>query len=73
MKKAIKVKPNSTQQKVMLADDGSLIVWLKSPPIDGKANTELITILAQYFNVPKAAITIKSGHSSKQKLVEIDN
>ncbi len=73
MKKAIKVKPNAKQQKVMLADDGSLIVWLKSPPIDGKANTELITILAQYFNVPKTAIAIKSGHSGRQKLVEIDN
>ncbi len=73
MKKVIKVKPNAKQQKITAADDGSLIVYLKSPPIDGKANMELIVLLATYFNVPKTAITIKLGHSGRQKIVEIDD
>ena len=72
MKKQVKVKPNSKQQKIEEAADGSLTIHLKSPPVDGKANEELIKLLAERFNVPKSSISIKSGLSSKTKLVEID-
>ncbi|MBE9227067.1 DUF167 domain-containing protein [Phormidium sp. LEGE 05292] len=72
MKKQVKVKPNSKQQKIQEEADGSLTVHLKSPPVDGKANEELIKLLAKKFNVSKSQITIKSGLSSKTKLVEID-
>jgi len=47
-------------------------VHLKSPPVDGKANAELIQVLAKLFDVSKSSIRIKSGASSKSKLVEID-
>jgi uncharacterized protein (TIGR00251 family) len=72
MQKKIKVKPNSKQQKIEEQPDGSLIVHLKSPPVDGKANEELIKLLSEKFDVRKSHITIKSGLSSRQKLVEID-
>jgi len=72
MKKQVKVKPNSKQQKIQEEADGSLTVNLKSPPVDGKANEELIKLLAEKFNVSKSKITIKSGLSSRTKLVEID-
>lgn len=73
MQKQVKVKPNSKQQKIAEQEDGSLIVHLKSPPIDGKANQELIKLLAEKFGVPKSYIRIKSGLTSKQKIVEIDD
>ena len=69
---SVKVKPNSKQQQVTQADDGSFTVHLKSPPVDGKANAELIQLLAKAFGVSKSAIRIKTGASSKNKLVEID-
>lgn len=72
MKKQVKVKPNSKQQKIEEAADGSLTVHLKSPPVDGKANEELIKLLSAKFNVSKSQITIKLGASSRNKLVEID-
>jgi len=72
MKISIKVKPNSRKQKIEELTDGSLIICLKSPPIDGQANQELIEMLAKKFQVTKSQITIKSGLSSKNKLVEID-
>ncbi|MFN6222240.1 MAG: DUF167 domain-containing protein, partial [Dolichospermum sp.] len=43
-----------------------------SPPIDGKANEELIKLLAKKFDVPKSSITIKSGVTSRNKLIIID-
>ncbi len=71
MKIQIKVKPNSKQQKIEESLDGRSIVCLKSPPVGGKANRELIEILAKKYRVAKSQITIKSGLSAKNKLVEI--
>lgn len=73
VQKKVKVKPNAKQQKITEQEDGSLIIHLKSPPIDGKANEELIKLLAEKLNVPKSYIRIKSGLTSRQKLVEIDD
>jgi len=72
MKKQVKVKPNAQKQKIDEAADGSLIVHLKSPPVEGKANEELIKRLAKKFEVQRSQIIIKSGISSRNKLVEID-
>ena len=72
MQKQVKVKPNSKKQTIEESTDGSLTVHLKSPPVDGKANKELIEVLAEKFNVRKSSIRIKSGLSSKTKLIEID-
>jgi uncharacterized protein len=72
MKLQVKVKPNAKQQRILEADDGSLTIYLKSPPVDGKANAELIQLLAQKFNVAKSQVSIKSGLSAKIKLIEID-
>jgi len=68
---SVKVKPNSQQQKITEAEDGSLTVRLQSPPVDGKANQELIKLLAKKYQVRKSEITIKSGITSKHKLIEI--
>ncbi|MEA5533439.1 DUF167 domain-containing protein [Crocosphaera sp. XPORK-15E] len=72
MKLQVKVKPNAKQQKIEESGDGSLIISLKSPPVDGKANRELIEILAKRFDVPKSQILIKSGTSSRYKLIYIE-
>ncbi len=72
MQKRVKVKPNSKTPRVIEEEDGSFTVYLKSPPVDGKANEELIKTLAAKYNVPKSHVTIKSGLSARQKLVEID-
>lgn len=73
LKIRVKVKPNAKQQKIEQTEDGSLIVSLKSPPVDGKANQELIQLLAKEFQVTRSQISIKSGASSKNKLIEIDS
>ncbi len=72
MKVRIKVKPNSKAQSIREDPDGSLTVRLKSPPVDGRANDELIRALAEKFGVPKSRVGIVTGHSSRTKLVEID-
>ncbi|MFP4221251.1 MAG: DUF167 domain-containing protein [Phormidium sp.] len=68
----VKVKPNSKQQAIILEDDGSLTVLLQSSPVDGKANKELIQVLADRFGVRKSQVSIRSGERSRMKRVEVD-
>lgn len=72
IQKRVKVKLFSKQQSIKEEPDGSFTINLKSAPVDGKANDELIKLLAEKFDVAKANIRIKSGLSSRQKVVEID-
>lgn len=72
LKIQVKVKLNAKQQKIEKIADNHFKIALKSLPIKGKANQELITLLAKHFNVPKSHILIKSGLSSRNKLVEIN-
>ena len=71
MKISVKVKTNAKQPKIEAIADGSLKISLKSPPVDGKANLELIHLRAQHFQVYKSQVMIKSGQSNKSKIVEI--
>lgn len=72
MKIKVKVKPNSKQQKIEETAAGEFLINLKSPPVDGKANKELISLLADKFKVTKSQVFIKSGLSSKNKVIEIN-
>ncbi|MCL4558747.1 MAG: DUF167 domain-containing protein [Deltaproteobacteria bacterium] len=67
----VHVKPASNTSEVRQEED-SLKVYLKSPPIDGKANEELLYLLSRYFNVRRSDIRIKSGRYAKKKLIQID-
>ncbi|WP_373480951.1 DUF167 domain-containing protein [Geminocystis sp.] len=73
MKISVKVKPKSKQQKIEQNVEGIWIINLKSPPIDGKANQELIKIIAEKFKVKKSQVIIKSGLSSQNKIIEIED
>ncbi len=69
----VSVKPNAKRQEIVEEPDGSLTVRLKSPPVDGKANAELVALLAARFGVPKAAVAIAAGHQGRKKLVRIED
>lgn len=71
MKIQVKVKPGSKRPGIDAAEDGSLIVRLKSPPVDGKANRELIEVLARHFGVPKRDVTLCMGSTARTKLIEV--
>jgi hypothetical protein len=52
--------------------DGTWVAKLKSPPVDGRANAELVALVADQFGCRKAAVSIKAGASGRVKLVRID-
>jgi len=68
----VKVKPNAGVSSLEEKRIGSF--WqaqLKSPPVDGKANEELVTLIAKQFGCRKSAVSIKSGASRRMKFVRI--
>ena len=67
----VKVKPSAHESALRVLEDGTYSASLKSPPVDGKANTKLISLVAKHFNAPKSAVTIKFGAGARIKLVGI--
>jgi uncharacterized protein (TIGR00251 family) len=70
MKIQVKVKPNSRTEEVSREGE-ILIVKVKEPPKEGKANQAVIKLLAEHFGVPQSQVTILSGFKSKNKVVKI--
>jgi len=68
----VKVKPHARASLLSRAEDGSWLAHIKAAPVDGKANAELIGLVAQAFGCRKAAVHIRSGASGRLKLVDVD-
>jgi uncharacterized protein len=67
----LRVKPNARTSALSLQSDGSWLAQLKSPPVDGKANAELIALIAAHFGCTKAQVSIQTGAGSRFKRVLI--
>jgi len=68
---SVRVLPKSSKSEIVGEIEGSLKVKIKSPPVDGAANAELIKVLSKFFNVSKSAVEIIGGQTSKNKQVKI--
>ena len=69
----VTLKPNSKhREEVVMGDDGSLMVFTKSPATEGKANESAVRLLANYYGVSKSRVRLVRGHTSKHKVFEID-
>lgn len=69
----LKVKPNARASALEQQADGTWLAQVKAPPVDGKANEELVALVAQHFGVRKAQVSIKSGAGGRMKLVQVDD
>jgi uncharacterized protein len=68
----VKVKPNARTSELVQAADGTWTAKLKSAPVEGRANEELVALVARRFKCPRAAVSIKAGTSGRTKLVKIE-
>ncbi len=70
----VKVKPNA-RQSALTPPEKEGDPWqaqLKSPPVDGKANEELVALVAKHFGCGRSAVRIKTGAGARIKRVELD-
>lgn len=65
------LQPKAAQDEIVGPHDGWLKIRITAPPIDGKANTQLIHFLSKAFGVAKSGISLQKGQASRQKTVTI--
>lgn len=71
MRLFLKVRPGSGKDYVEKIDDTHYTVWVREAPERGQANKGVIRLLAKYLDKPRELITIKSGRTSFNKVIEI--
>lgn len=71
MKIFVRAKPNSRNESIKKLSETNFEICVKEPPVRGQANAAIIMALAWHFKVPFSAVRIISGHTSRQKIVEI--
>lgn len=69
---SVYIQPNSSKSEISGEHDGMLKIRIASPAVDGKANRELVKFLAKHFKIKKNQITIKSGETSRRKILKIN-
>lgn len=69
----VKTKPGAREDKIEKVDESNYIVYVKEPPINGRANASLIKLLAKYFDISPSLIEIVSGYMARVKVIEISN
>lgn len=70
----VRVTPRTARNEIHeILDDGTVKIRLTAPPVEGKANKELIKFLAAVLEVPPSTIEIIAGKTGHDKLVSILN
>jgi hypothetical protein len=67
------IQPGAKQTEVAGLHGDALKIRLAAPPVDGKANTALIGFVAEKLGLAKSAVSLKSGQTSRRKVLEVLN
>jgi uncharacterized protein len=68
----VRVRPNARESSLAQAPDGRWLARIKAAPIEGRANDELISLVARHFGLRRSQVSIRSGASGRLKRVQID-
>lgn len=68
----VHVQPRASRTEVAGVHGDALRIRLSAPPVDGAANAALVEFLADTFAIPRRAVRILAGDTSRAKLVELD-
>ena len=68
---SVLVVPNAHQSEIVGWQEGVLKIRLAAPPIEGRANEELIGFLAEFFDLAPSTIDLLKGSASRMKRVQL--
>ena len=69
----VTVKPNARASELEELEDGTWLARLKALPVDGKANAELVALVARQFGQPRTRVSIRRGNTGRVKLITIED
>lgn len=67
----VRAQPRSSRAGVVGLLSDTLKVCIRSAPVEGKANAEIIEVLADFFHLPKCAFSFVRGETAKTKFISI--
>jgi hypothetical protein len=65
----VSVLPRSSRSEIIGIHDGALKLKLTRPPVDGAANEECCRLIAHRLGVPKSAVSVCRGSTSRRKVL----
>lgn len=65
----VKVSAGAKKTRLTGRHGDAVKISIQSPPVDGKANKELVAFLSKYLDVPKSSVRILRGETSNFKLI----
>ena len=65
------IQPGAKKTEFAGLHGDALKIRLAAPPVDGKANEALVKFIAATLHLPKSSVMLKSGHTSRRKVLEI--
>ena len=68
----LRVIPNAKKSEIIGILDDMLKIKISSPPVEGKANSQIIKFFSDYLKVSKSKLEIVSGEKSKCKLLRVN-
>ena len=68
---AVKIHPRAKKNAITGEVGDALKLSLVAPPVDGKANAACIEFFANLLKVPRSSVTIASGQSSRNKIIQV--
>lgn len=67
----MQVQPGARASEAVIRADGSLLVRVKAPPVDGRANEALCDFIAQRLGVAKSRVSVRRGAGARRKQLEV--
>jgi uncharacterized protein len=68
----VRAKPRASKSRVLGFREGLLEVAVAAPPVDGEANEELVRTVAKHFALPRRAVTVEAGDTSRMKRLRLE-
>ena len=68
---AVRAVPGASAAKVVGLDGDELRIRVCSPPVDGRANEEIVKVLAAALGLRNRDVQLGSGHASRSKLLVV--
>lgn len=69
---SVRLIPRAARDKIVGFEGDALRVRVTAPPVDGRANEALTRLLASRLGVPRGAVRVVAGQTSRQKVISVD-
>ena len=69
----VRVQPRASRNEIAASDpDGTMRIRVTAHPAGGEANEAVVKLLARHLGVPKSALTIVRGATTRDKVIDVE-